>query len=456
MKKHSWRALAALLIVHCLLGALHAQPATEPLLIDTGDASLRNWVQPAYPDAAKKAKLEGDVLVEYVVGVDGLVSEEQVVESTDPVFNAAALAAVKQWTFAPAVDGGKPVASAMRVRVEFGLAQLKQKRVPIAPGRQDLMPVGLRLTPAKPKRAPDPDYPPELEDRKLAGEVRMEFAVETDGRPREPRVLWASHAAFVEMALRAVEKTEFIPAHQGSVNKPTTIQYPVVFDSFGAKRRDILDANRLAVAGDVVPDTLPEPVVLIEPVYPLEKFLAGKTGTAEIDFTISSKGYVEDVVLVSASEPDYGAAATAAVEAWLFRPALTGGNHVAVRMKVSCEFAPASDGNTARLFAALQPDGAGIPGPSGLDQRLKPLWRGFPVYPAALKGERLEGNAEIEFVIDQGGRARLPRVLSASREEFGWAAATAISQWVFERPLRAGEPVDVRVRIPVGFAPPKS
>ena len=56
---------------------------------------------------------------------------------------------------------------------------------------------------------------------------------------------------------------------------------------------------------------------------------------------------------------------------------------------------------------------------------------------------------------DRDGRVRLPRVKSATKKEFGWAAATAISQWVFERPMRKGAAVDVTVTIPVSFAPPK-
>lgn len=92
---------------------------------------------------------------------------------------------------------------------------------------------------------------------------------------------------------------------------------------------------------------------------------------------------------------------------------------------------------------------------AGLDHRLKPLWRGFPLYPPSLRDEQIKGETQIEFIIDREGRARLPRVISASRDEFGWAAATAISQWVFERPMREGQLVDVKVIIPINFTPPK-
>jgi TonB family protein len=62
----------------------------------------------------------------------------------------------------------------------------------------------------------------------------------------------------------------------------------------------------------------------------------------------------------------------------------------------------------------------------------------------------------IDFVIDRDGRARLPQIISATSEEFGWAAATAVAQWVFRPPLRGGQPVDIKVRIPFSFKAPAS
>jgi TonB family protein len=97
--------------------------------------------------------------------------------------------------------------------------------------------------------------------------------------------------------------------------------------------------------------------------------------------------------------------------------------------------------------------GESVPAAKGLDAKLRPIWRAMPIYPAALKEEKIAGRAEVEFVIDRTGRARVPKILSATRDEMGWAAATAISQWLFEPPTRGGEPVDVRVRIPLDFNP---
>ena len=90
-----------------------------------------------------------------------------------------------------------------------------------------------------------------------------------------------------------------------------------------------------------------------------------------------------------------------------------------------------------------------------MDTRLNPRFQVPPAYPEALRAEKPEGQAMIEFLVDREGRGRLARVVSATREEFGWAAATAVNQWVFDPPRRGGLPVDIRVSIPFQFSLPR-
>ena len=137
---------------------------------------------------------------------------------------------------------------------------------------------------------------------------------------------------------------------------------------------------------------------------------------------------------------------------WQFRPVTKEGASTPVTLRAHWIFALKETDADARLVIALK---AGIAGARGLDRALQPLWRIAPRYPAALLAEKPAGEAMIEFVIDREGRARLPRVVSATHEAFGWAATAAINQWVFEPPVKGGQPVDVRVSIPVNFAPPK-
>ncbi len=432
----------------------YAQPA-EPVQADFGDAILREWIQPQYPEAARQAKLEGQVTVEFVVELDGRVTRASVKKSTDERFNAAALAAVQRWVFVPALAEGKPVASGMQVPVVFKLEQLKQKRVPLLPP-QELLPMPLPVTPPKLTFSPDPNYPAELEERELPGQVVLEFTVEPDGTAHAPKVLWTPHAAFVDEALRTLEKYRFEPAHQGPMPlKSDATQGQMDFGNLGVDRTGQLAANHISVTDPEKFGQPPRPVVLPEPVYSRERLLAVEAGSASVEFTVTDRGATTEVLLQEASQPEFGAALVAAVEAWGFDAALIENQPVQAKLVVTQEFSPLTSGAVKRLVQALQPGGPGVKGAGGLDQRLRPIWRAKPAYPQSLLTEKPAGQAVIEFIIDREGRARLPRVVSASRSEFGWAAATAISQWVFDRPLRGGQPTDVKVSIPFEFTPPK-
>jgi TonB family protein len=79
-----------------------------------------------------------------------------------------------------------------------------------------------------------------------------------------------------------------------------------------------------------------------------------------------------------------------------------------------------------------------------LDQSPKALVQNMPVYPAALRERGVEGRVSLTFYVDQDGRVRMPRIMTADAPEFGEAALAAVSQWQFEQPLRKGRPVVAR------------
>lgn len=75
---------------------------------------------PAYPDIAREAGVDGTVMVQALVGKDGKVHDTKVVKSI-PMLDQAAVAAVKQWVFKPALSNNKPVAVWVAVPVRFSL-----------------------------------------------------------------------------------------------------------------------------------------------------------------------------------------------------------------------------------------------------------------------------------------------------------------------------------------------
>jgi periplasmic protein TonB len=80
---------------------------------------------PKYPDLARRAGLQGTVVLLAVVEKDGTVGEIEVVKSPDQRwgFDLAAIDAVKQWRYQPALLNGAPVAAYIQVMVEFTLAR---------------------------------------------------------------------------------------------------------------------------------------------------------------------------------------------------------------------------------------------------------------------------------------------------------------------------------------------
>ncbi|HYO67907.1 MAG TPA: TonB family protein [Archangium sp.] len=80
-------------------------------------------VQPRYPRRAKADGLEGLVLVRIIIGTDGRVEPEhtRVIRSV-PGLDEAAMSAVSQWRFSPALGHqGRPVRVIVEVPVQFSL-----------------------------------------------------------------------------------------------------------------------------------------------------------------------------------------------------------------------------------------------------------------------------------------------------------------------------------------------
>jgi len=74
--------------------------------------------KPRYPDEAYRDKLQGTVVVAILIGEEGEVAYAEVVRS-NPAFDAAALACVRQWRFEPMRVAGTPRATVAHAPVTF-------------------------------------------------------------------------------------------------------------------------------------------------------------------------------------------------------------------------------------------------------------------------------------------------------------------------------------------------
>ena len=87
---------------------------------------LLEQVQPEYPLLAKKAGVEGTVLIRLIIGAEGRVQKAEVLTVLPPKAKGVgledeAIKAVMQWKFSPALSGGKPVRVFYNVPVKFVL-----------------------------------------------------------------------------------------------------------------------------------------------------------------------------------------------------------------------------------------------------------------------------------------------------------------------------------------------
>jgi len=77
-------------------------------------------VRPVYPAAARAAGIEGVVILEVKIGIDGGVQEAHVLKSI-PLLDEAALDAVKQWKFVPTLLNGQPTSIMMTTTINFAI-----------------------------------------------------------------------------------------------------------------------------------------------------------------------------------------------------------------------------------------------------------------------------------------------------------------------------------------------
>jgi periplasmic protein TonB len=88
---------------------------------------------------------------------------------------------------------------------------------------------------------------------------------------------------------------------------------------------------------------------------------------------------------------------------------------------------------------------------SEIDQKPRASFSAAPVYPAEMRGKKVEGVVSVIFVVDASGKVTSAKVEKASHPAFEKPALDAVRQWRFEPGLRGGERVSCRMRAPIRF-----
>jgi TonB family protein len=89
---------------------------------ETAESLLDQRIEPEYPEAARRAHIQGSVVLETLIGANGRVQQVSAV-SGNPDLADAAIAAVRQWRYKPFTVDGKKVPIRTQVNVTFMQAQ---------------------------------------------------------------------------------------------------------------------------------------------------------------------------------------------------------------------------------------------------------------------------------------------------------------------------------------------
>jgi protein TonB len=79
-------------------------------------------VSPRYPADMRKNKIEGAVVILFLLNETGQVEDPRVEKSSRPEFELPALEAVKKWKFKPGQREGEPVRTYMRLPIRFSMS----------------------------------------------------------------------------------------------------------------------------------------------------------------------------------------------------------------------------------------------------------------------------------------------------------------------------------------------
>lgn len=288
----------------------------------------------------------------------------------------------------------------------------------------------------------------------IHGEVIVGFTLHGTGKVSRVHARESTSPAFEEAAIRAVRQWRY---ETGLADSSTQMAVPIAFSFQGGEGSDLFFIDVQKDQSKLLPelryDTAPKVKRAVLPVYPYELRRKNIRGAARAAFVIDPQGRVAAIRVLSADQPEFGLALAAALEGFVFTPALKDGipvPHAAViEQKFTTADLPDNARDTMLDLESRRPER--IVSAATLDSQLDPISPRAPIFPRFLPEDLRSGQAVIECIVDQEGFVRLPRIVSTSHPAFGYAAVQAVTRWVFEVPTVGGKPTATRIRLPFNF-----
>ncbi len=193
-----------------------------------GLASLQNHLR--YTEDAGNAGVSGRVIVQFVVDEKGEVVDPEITRGIGSGLDEAAIEAVRQATFRPGIQDGKPVRVRMAIPITFKLdgdaAPNDVDSVSNLSTDVDRLPEivgGLQAIQQELK------YPALAKKAGVEGRVIVEFVVTKSGTVRDARIVRGVGSGLDAEALRAIQNTRFTPAQKDGQPVAMKLTLPITF-----------------------------------------------------------------------------------------------------------------------------------------------------------------------------------------------------------------------------------
>ena len=176
--------------------------------------------KPAYTAEAMRNRIQGEVQVEAIVGIDGKPTDIKVIKSLDAVhgLDDKAVEAVSKWVFKPGKREGKPVPVQVQIALTFTL-----RDGPIFDAGSPGVTAPVLIADKK------PSYTRETMDRKIEGVVELEGVVKVDGTVGDIRVLKSLDPVLDAKAVEAFGAYTYKPGMRGGRAVNHRVKAAIIF-----------------------------------------------------------------------------------------------------------------------------------------------------------------------------------------------------------------------------------
>jgi TonB family protein len=351
------------------------------------------------------------------------------VNSANPRFAEAVMAALEDWQMLPAKHGGRAVPSWFWMPILFNPKSAD-------PDQPDATPRLLAVTPVI--------IPPALM-KKNEGNATIWGTVSLDAAGVPQKVILEPEVSgrFLPYVESTLKQWRFAPARKSGQAIPADLR----------------------VAFLVYPPMAPVPTKQIPPrviqrsqvppIYPFAMRKSGIQGQVLVGFVVDKGGAVRNPVVVRSNSPAFDAPAVECVLKWRFEPSRVDGQPVNARMTVPIVFELDSS-NGREAYSVDSPSRKTKEQlPVELRYDVSPKLRGIvnPVFPYAPLRNDQQGKAIVLLAVNPAGVVEQTRVVEATLPEFGLALAAAAETFEFDPALKDGHPIPAALRFEQEFGP---